>query len=339
MINVWTYLVGKRGLADGLFTSQGGEWNYSFPFTTFADMAQRFRKARIAPGAIRKLGIVAHGNAAGLVQLNEGDLTPENLRRFGSGLAAVRPYLEKSARVIFYSCLAASGEQGSALLNALSGEHFKGQHVIGFERYGAIAPYSNLPGMMLCSTNDMFLAPCDPAPKQPTDWGYKKETEQILNEHTIYAKWSYQGQIIKLPYSEVVKHIYSQKVLFGAKQVKRVVSDEHSRAEIEYIAIDTKRPSKEIQDLWIFVQGRPYFFVPGPPAGRLRELTPAELAKLPVVPGQIRPPRIDAAAVFKRELLRTEFKCAWEKCPTHAKVEHFCTDFVEAIPNGPCVRP
>jgi hypothetical protein len=335
MVNVWAYRVGQ-------FTSQGGEWDHSVNFDTLPDIVDRLNKAKIAKGQVKKLAIVAHGDSGGLVQLQEGNLTAETAGNFSKDLQAIRDYLWVNARLIFYSCIAAQGKGGSKLLNTLSGAHFPGRHVIGFERFGVISttPPVEAPGQMRCSLSNLkFSGPnpvayCSPTATLKPVSDPKRLTEQFLSEYSIYAKWSYNGQIIKLPHDEITtkKVLEEAKVICGPKAVELALKDPRQRAEIDYIAIKTTNPSPDIQRLFTLVQQAPYNFKWGKPEWRLREL---DLTKLPRPSGKAAPPRHEVIVAVTKEKYVNKYRCAWGHCPGHEQVKDYCEHGVAHIPNNP----
>jgi hypothetical protein len=72
------------------------------------------------------------------VELDDPDhpLTLQTIGPFRNDLLTLGDYLWTNARLIFYSCIAGKGQQGSGPLNELSRNYFDGRHVIGFEMYG-----------------------------------------------------------------------------------------------------------------------------------------------------------------------------------------------------------
>ena len=157
------------------------------------------------------------------------------------------------------------------------------------------------------------------------------KTAQILNEYSIYAKWSRNGQIIKIPYDEIFwRRELAAKVIHGAKALERALKDANERAKIEYIAMAKgKRKSWDMERLFTLVQEQPYNFTYGEPHWRLRKLDPSELEKLA---GTRKNEGI--VAVYKKETIN-KFRCASPKCPSHKNIKDYCAEFVKDIPNGP----
>jgi hypothetical protein len=336
MMNVWAYRVGT-------FSARGGEWDLSLRFDSLQNLLDQLANAHVAKGQVRKLAIVAHGDVGGHVQLHDGDLTAGTAARYAAALLALRDYLWVNARLIFYSCVAGRGQDGSALLNALSGKHLPGRHVIGFERFGVLSGMGQLPGEMRCATASLQFSGadripfCDPSATARPVTDATRKAEQILSEYSIYAKWSYQGKVIKIPYDEVNRRIeMAPRVAIGAQAVERALKDPHERAAIAYIAMKTRKPSREVERLYLLVQKAPYNFKWGAPGWRLRELVPIELKKIPRSPDSPLLPRADVVAFYKQQVIH-KYRCAWEGCPGHSDFRHYCRSFVERIPNGPLV--
>lgn len=79
MATVWAYRIDTFDWKNDA-TKTG--WSHAFKFTGLSDLITQLRNARPSiSGQITKLGIVAHGNQAGLVQLDR-DLTVESLSTF-----------------------------------------------------------------------------------------------------------------------------------------------------------------------------------------------------------------------------------------------------------------
>jgi hypothetical protein len=276
------------------------------------------------------------------VQLREGELTASTAKLYEKDFRAIRAYLSANARLIFYSCVAGQGRRGSALLNELSHNHFPGRHVIGFERFGVISGMGQAAGEMWCADSTAVSANpaarvsfCSPTATLKPVSNQAKKTEQILSEYSIYAKWSYNGDIIKLPYDEINRRIESvARVICGPKEVERKLKDPVERAQIDHIAIKTANPTRDIQRLFTLLQESPYNFKWG--VG-LRELTAGELSKLPRVPGKSVAPSPEGIVAFYKKKVTWKYKCANPDCRSHGDVKDYCTQFVKAIPNGPLV--
>jgi len=137
-------------------------------------------------GAVSQLGIVAHGDSPGVVQLDR-ELTATSIPSFSGGFDALDRYLTRQAKVIFFSCIAGKDAPGSALLTALS-LRLRGRTFIAFEVFGWISNFASNPGQIL---EDVYgwPGPNPPAPSPAvtmTPWGR-------------FAKWALEGRIIRYP--------------------------------------------------------------------------------------------------------------------------------------------
>lgn len=323
MVNVWAYV-------EGNFTSSGAGWDIVIPITTLQSIVAELDKKRVTKGNVRKLGIFAHGNSGGLIQFKGHDLTKTTSVKLKGDLKSLNDYLWVNSRIIFYSCIAGRGLAGNILLNELSGKHFPKRHVIAFTRYGKFSGIGKQqPGKLWCATSNVVFADCTPSSRAGVPKGGKLNAGNMLNEYSIYAKWSYMGKIIKLPYDEVVRRIERKaKVIFTPKNVMQALNNPKERAQIEYIAI---MQTNAMNELWNKVQKAPYNFTYGAGAGKLRVHKDGELTKLA---GTHRHQGI--VAVYKSEVIQ-KFKCASPSCPTHSNFRHICENFVKHIPNGPLV--
>jgi hypothetical protein len=331
-MNVWAHRVGN------FKPTGGGEWNETLKFNALGDLLKQFKNKNIAKGQVQKLGIVAHGDAGGLVQL-DADLTLHTIGQFSEDLRALQDYLGINARVIFYSCIAAMGPEGSGLLNELSGKFFPGRHLIGFERYGLVPQEAlQIPtGEVPCSTGRRgpqgSTADCDPSPTLGLVLDPRKKAEHLLSEYSIYAKWSHQGQVIKIPYSEIQQNVApGPRVIYGGAALVKALLE--GSTEIDYIAMKiAHNPTNEVQRLYLDVQR--YGFRDGPPAYNVKELTSDVWKALPPHYGPAHSFEKEViVAVYKKKSI-PKYKCAWNLCPTHRNVQDICPQFANRFPNGP----
>ena len=141
-------------------------------------------------GMVTKLGIVAHGDRPGVVQL-DSLLTTEIVPTVSYQLVRLRLFLAKEARLIFFSCIAGSGPAGTALLNELS-RRLLGCIVIGFEVSGRMGSTGipNKPGKI---TADLSMPGFKPDPVKANPSG-----SQILDEYSWFSKWSKNGVVIRI---------------------------------------------------------------------------------------------------------------------------------------------
>jgi hypothetical protein len=126
------------------------------PFTDILHLFRQLNEYRIDGGvfsgpetlhhSISELGIVAHGGALEHGTIEMGSTVSAASLQAGSTLSGRlrvigTEFLGSNARVIFFSCAAASGAagQGSDLLRALS-TLWPGRTVVGFSTYGFVSP-------------------------------------------------------------------------------------------------------------------------------------------------------------------------------------------------------
>jgi len=133
---------------------------------------------------------VAHGDESGVVKL-DSILSAQTISRFDFQLSRLRSFLTADSRLIFFSCIAGSGEAGSALLNALS-TRLRGCTVIGFEVSGRVGSAGILskPGQVTADTSTPGLLP---NPVVANTSGTK-----TLDEYSWFSKWSKDGRVIRI---------------------------------------------------------------------------------------------------------------------------------------------
>jgi len=184
--NVWAFRAGN-------FVDKGNGWDQVIPFSSLADINKRLADSKLN-GGVARLGIVAHGDAPGQVQLEGGPLTPETIAKYTIDLLALQAFLKSNGKLIFVSCIAAKDQAGSRLLTGLS-KILTNRYVIGFEIFGGFNRYFSAPG-------DVYEDPHGSSSGAPLE----KQTNLIrLTEASIYSKWALNGAIIRLPLSEVSK--------------------------------------------------------------------------------------------------------------------------------------
>lgn len=336
MTNVWAY---RTENLKATFTA-AGEWDQVLVFDTFPDLLEKLRKANVSKGQVRKLGIVAHGDTPGIVQMKPVDLTTATVGQFSKDFEALRNYLWINARIIFYSCIAGQKQEGSALLNALSGDYFRDRHVIGFEKFGVANDSAQPAGELRCSNasvmgrvNPEFY--CKPTATLQTVTDVRRQAEQFLSEYAIYSKWSYRGKIIKIPYSEIIRQTYSEpQFICGPDAVLRALRSR--TVKIENIFINRKGASNKLIDLFVIAQEAGFTYMSTMPVvpKTMREFSEIE-GKL--TPGQKRQLRKhdEVVAVTETKLISMKYKCAWHACPSHANIVDRCPEGLEHIPNNP----
>jgi hypothetical protein len=162
-------------------------WDVSVGIPRLQDLLDGLKKRGLG-GQVSKLAIVAHGNADGVVQL-ESLMTPTTLGSFKPRLLELGLYLKLYGKLMFVSCLAGRGPQGTALLTEIS-KILPGIYVIGFEILGGMAPERSEPGQVWEALDE--TTKYRPPPRNLV-W---------LNEHSYYSKWALNGRVIKLPHGD-----------------------------------------------------------------------------------------------------------------------------------------
>lgn len=179
---VWAYRAGNFS------TGKTSEWDHSFSFSKLNDILETMKKKEFE-GQVANLSLVAHGDANGLVQL-DSPLTPKTIGAFSGPLSGLRSYLKPNGKLIFMSCIAGKGEEGTALLAALS-TILSGIYVIGFTIFGGFSgALASAPGQIWEDQYGNSRGMALPA------------TPKWLTEHSIYSKWALNGKIIRFPQDE-----------------------------------------------------------------------------------------------------------------------------------------
>jgi hypothetical protein len=92
--------------------------------------------------------------------------------------------------LIFYSCIAGQGAEGSLLLTSLS-THLPSRTIVAFEVFGLIGRLPNTPGAMEATTTS--------SPELASRPG---GTIGRLSPWSRFAKWAKSGKIVRLPILE-----------------------------------------------------------------------------------------------------------------------------------------
>lgn len=338
MINVWAYRTNNLGAKF----KPANEWNEVIQFDSLTDLTDKLGAFKIGRGQLGKLGIVAHGDEPGRVELSPKDLTESSAAEYAPAFRVLDEYLWENARFIFFSCIAAQGPKGSALLNALSGKYLPGRHVIGFEKFGLVNSGEGQAGDIWCS--EKFIGGkfspeyyCKPSANITTVRDIKVRADQILTEYAIFSKWSYKGRIIKLPYNEVIQDVRKDvetEMFWGVARVSKALKENPDK--IQYISVNRKQPSSKLIDLYGKVLEAGFHFTPTYDTPRsLHEWSEKETTLARKHHMHIQPPDM-ILAVNKRETV-LKYKCAWPGCPTHKNYVDRCAQGLDHIPNGPNV--
>jgi hypothetical protein len=83
------------------------------------------------PVRLRKLGILAHGDKPGQIQIGNALVTHENVRNYEGMFGELKQYLTSDADIYLFGCISGQGREGSALLVKLS-LFFRGRRIIAF---------------------------------------------------------------------------------------------------------------------------------------------------------------------------------------------------------------
>ena len=175
----------------------------------------------------------------------------------------------------------------------------------------------------------MFLNYCKPAAVHDKPENPKTHDESILSEYAIYAKWSYNGAIIKLPIDEV--EVFTEpRCVVGQKAVMLLLKDAGEREAIEFVAISKRAPGADF--LWNVLQQPPYRFSPATGSPKLRILDEVSLRRIRQARAAVRV--VDVVAFYKKKQ-QTWYRCASRTCRGHEKHWEYCEEFAKGFPNGP----
>lgn len=284
-------------------------WSHLSAFESLSDLVQRmFRLGPELPGQVTKLGIVAHGDRDGDVRLDRV-LSPESATSFGPDFTRLDPFLVPNARLIFFSCISGADARGSQLLNAISGRFLPRRHVIGFEVSGGVG----------LGAGDHYAGDINAVDRGGAAGGTLAagpgSGSTILTEYSWYAKWSYNGQIIRLPRLEQGKPQHMDRTVYGIKAVNNALqthSDWVRHLYFENDGVRAKVPRAEM----IVVRGK------------VAHKTRAELTGLAGMSKH-------EGVVLVWEAMVLRYRCADPECPGHHNTWDFCQAFAGRFANGP----
>lgn len=180
MENVWAFYTGSFRPNAGL------GWNICFPIKSLENLCEQMKK-RDLQYSVDKIGIVAHGDMNGVIQLDR-QLKPETIASFRKELDELTTYLKIGGMLIFFSCMAGRGNEGDKLLCGLS-LRLEGRYVIGFTVTGGIG--TDKPGEIFAT--------------EYTQDGVSFKGLPLLTEQSYDSKWAMEGQIVRIPLIEQVK--------------------------------------------------------------------------------------------------------------------------------------
>ncbi|HET6150151.1 MAG TPA: DUF4347 domain-containing protein [Polyangia bacterium] len=282
-------------------------WSHQVEFSDLQDLLQKLNALRPSiKGQITKLGIVAHGDEGGVVEIGP-KLTVNTAAGSAIDLQQLDSFLVSYARVIFFSCIAGDGERGTTFLNLLSGRFFLHRHIIGFDVFALYATVgANAPGAMDAADKNKFAMPAGPRGRDPR-----------LTEYSWYAKWSLDGRVIKKSANDQGALTHTSHTVSGIKAVETMIKANLPTATIVSVAIQNDALRSRIAGL-----SNPLV------AGKVKIMSAAELTKLAGTPHHQ-----GVVGVWDKPL--TLQKCADPRCPGHASAADFCEAFVNQFPNGP----
>lgn len=176
-------------------------WTTCINFSSLGNLVEQMKDKKITPGGVDRLGIVAHGDAAGLVQLTgkyipgAKDLTVANRQYYAKDLQKLKSYLAPSGWLIFFSCVAARGRAGDKLLGMLS-RVLPGRTIVGFTTFGFVPVHPLMVNPL--AAGDVYVAGFD---RSSNPAHYKGKPRQTI--WTASAKWAKNGYIIRQPADEL----------------------------------------------------------------------------------------------------------------------------------------
>jgi len=213
-------------------------WSHQMAFHGLPDLIQRMTALKPAvAGQVTKLGIVAHGNQSGTVQIDPV-LTSATAMSMEKDLRRLNEFLAPYARLIFFSCVAGNGDEGTRFLNLLSSQFFPHRYVIGFEVWGLFSRLTPAPGMIDASMLDRSSMPAGPGPNSSR-----------LTEYSWYAKWSLDGTIIRKAMNQQGALDHVQRVVVGIKGVEQMIEKRRSSDSIVYVALENERLRHRVDGL------------------------------------------------------------------------------------------
>ncbi len=146
----------------------------------FRDLASRFRATLVKHGTIARLGIVAHGDRVGVVELAPR-LEVATLSRVRADIEELGRYLTPHAFIEFYACVAGGGHEGQFFL-ARQSEILPGRTFVRFEVNGGVSDWGilNTAGMINATFGGSELIPND-----------------YLSPHHRRGRWARDGMVVR----------------------------------------------------------------------------------------------------------------------------------------------
>lgn len=178
--NVWAHKIGDFSL---YYAPKDSEWTHVFKIESLGDLLRELQDERLH-GHINKLVIVAHGDLGGQVLLNP-EINHKNIEQFSKQFTLLKNFLRPSGRLVFMSCEAGAGKDGTFFLSRVS-SFLSGPHVIGFTIKGLIRARS---------------APGDVYEGRLTMTGMSGTHGKgagRMTEDSAWSKWARNGKVIRM---------------------------------------------------------------------------------------------------------------------------------------------
>ncbi|NQT81741.1 hypothetical protein HQ563_01870 [bacterium] len=158
----------------------------------------------IAAGQISKLGILAHGDVAGVVHIDGKHKPPmktNNLAQYKAAWQRIAKFTGKEAMIIFHSCISAVGSDGSSLLTGIS-NILPGRTIVGFTTIGYIWWSDGKRTGETCV--EVFRMKDTDVKGNLGDSFFRKRYREYLVQvpSSPHAKWARDGKIIRWPREE-----------------------------------------------------------------------------------------------------------------------------------------
>lgn len=187
-VAIWAYRVGAF--------SPGNGWNdvISLPIGHNLRFLVDDLERKGCRDNVSKLAIVAHGNIGGLVQTSP-PMTQSSIFQDPAvcgPISELRNYLRHDAKVLFVSCMAGAGAEGTNFLCALS-TFWSNRTVVGFTTSGEFNGYHTVAGDIFDTgmqiTGGTVLDRLSPS----------QLVARRMTEESESAKWAINGSLIRLP--------------------------------------------------------------------------------------------------------------------------------------------
>lgn len=297
-------------------------WSHFFIFSNLVQLTQQLSDAQSSLlGSVTKLGIVAHGDKPGIVELKpDPDLSATTADAFATEFGKLNKFLGPYARIIFYCCIAGADVAGTNLLCLLSHKYFPDRHVIGFDVFGRIAPegFENEVGSVTATADS------DPKLNFNSNLPTGPNNNIHLSEYAWQAKWAFQGKIIKTTITEENQTSRSVQTFLGPKAIQKVLAGYPKNGDtLHYISIQKDRAKDhQLRQLLDVIAAKINT------RSQLRFESEHDIFKAAKT-------HHHDGAIAVIEVKTSALRCANPQCPTHHLVTDFCEAFARQFPNGP----